>query len=259
MGFSHFISIQWAAAAAAEVVLFALALRRNLFRRLPLFTIYLGLLLLNEAVLWLTYRLTGISSRASFDAYWIMQSTLLLARAAAVYDICRALLSPYAGVWKFCRPILAGVALFLAVGAAISVGNSSPRIAALILTGERGLESVIFGILLCGLMFCRYYGVSVSRHIAWLALGLGFYSAVQFVNNTFLRLQISGRYFEPWRDLRLVSFDIAIVLWWVALLKPLPQEQTAPVLFEPGEYEAIVPQMTSRLRQLNSTLLEMWK
>ncbi|MFZ0211911.1 MAG: hypothetical protein WBE20_15400 [Candidatus Acidiferrales bacterium] len=260
MGLSLFASIHWAVSAAVEAGLFGLALRRGLFRRLPFFTIYLGLLLANEAVCWLTYRLTGITSATSANVYWIMQAVLISARAVAVYDICRALLSPYKGIWKFCRLFLMTSGVALTIAAAASTGNNPHHvIVAKIFTAERGLELMILSILIFGLIFCRYYGVEIDGYVALLMFGLGFYSAVEFANNTFLRLQISWQRFPLWEDLRLVSFNIATIIWFAALLKPLPIQRTAPVLLEPGEYETIAPQMTARLHQLNSALLDMWK
>jgi len=259
MGFSLFESGRWAATTLIEVVVLALALRQKLFGRLPFFTIYLCIVVANEVILWVTYSFTGISSHTSFYVYWTMQAVQVSIRAVVVYEICRVLLSPYEGVWRLCRPFLILLAALLVGGAAISARLSAHHAAATILTAERGLEIAVIGILILGLVFCRYYGLKIERHVVWIALGLGFNSAVQVANNTFLRIGPTLADFPVWQIIRQTSFNVATIFWIVALWKPLPARQPAPVLLAHGEYDRLAPQMTLRLRELNTRLLEMWK
>jgi hypothetical protein len=252
-------SVRWTATALTEVVVLALALRRKLFDRLPVFTIYLCILVANEAIIWLTYSLTGITSHTSFYVYWTMQAIQVSIRAIVVYEICQVLLSPYQGVWKLCRPFLILLAALVIAGATISTRQSAYHAAAAILTAERGLEITVIGILILGLMFCRYYGFQIERYVVWIALGLGFNSAVQVANNTFLKVGPTIANFPLWQIIRQTSFDIAMIFWVVALWKPLPARQPAPVLLAADEYDRLAPQMTLRLRELNSRLLEIWK
>ncbi len=259
MGFSLFESVRWAATAFIEVVVLTLALRQKLFQRLPVFTVYLCVLVANEVILFLTYRFTGITSFTSFYVYWTMQAIQVSARALVVYEICRELLSPYAGVWRLSRPLLILLGLTLAGSAVTTARRQVHPISATTLMAERGLEFTILGILIFGLIFCRYYGVRIDRYLAWVALGLGFYSAVQVANDTFLSEWLTHARFPIWEGLRNVSFNIATIFWFVALWKPLPARQPAPVLLGQGEYDRLAPQMTLRLRELNTRLLEMWK
>src|SRR5487761_497497 len=259
MGLSLFQSMQWAIGSLLEAAILVLALRNGALRRLPFFTAYLGLLVASEIARWLVFQYVGINSRFSFDAYWTTQALLVLSRAVVVYEVCRALLSPYAGIWKLCRPLLITSGLVLAGSAVATARRRVHPISATTLMAERGLELTVVGILIFGLIFCRYYGVRVDRHLAWIALGLGFYSAVQVANNTFLGTWLTQTNFIIWQVLHEISFNVATMFWVVALWKPLPARQPAPVLLAPGEYERLAPQMTVRLRELNSRLLEMWK
>src|SRR5579864_4261052 len=259
MGLSLFESVHWAASFLVEAAVLGLAFRRSMFRQLPIFTAYLTLLVTSEAARWLAFEFTGIRSSISFDTYWTTQALLILCRAAVVYEICRGLLSPYAGIWKFCRPLLVTLGLVLATGAAATSRQRVHPISATTLMAERGLELTVVSILVFGLVFCRYYGVRIGRHLAWIALGLGFYSAVEVANNTFLANWFTRGHNSIWQILHEVSFNIATIFWVVALWKPLPARQPAPVLLAAGEYDRLAPQMTLRLRELNSRLLEMWK
>lgn len=259
MGLSLFDSVYWAATAFLEVGVFCLALRRRLFGRLPFFTLYLGLVVADEALLWLTYRFIGIRSHISYDVYWTSQALLVLSRAVVVYEICRALLLPFAGIWKLCRPLLVGLGLILVASALATARRTVHPISATTIMADRGLEFTVASVLLFGLIFCRYYRVESPRHLAWIALGLGFYSAIQVANNTFLGDWLTQQHFMVWGALRRASFNIATLFWLVALWKPLPAAAPAPVLLARGEYEILAPQVSGRLRELNARLLEIWK
>lgn len=250
--------LRWAASFILELGVFSLAVRRRMFRDLPLFSIYLGLLLATEVVRWLAIDLTTLASHTSFDTYWTTEALLVCSRALAVYEICRVLLGPYRGIWRLCRPFLLTAGGALILDAALAAKESAPQLASAILVAERGLELAALATLLFGLAFCKYYGIRIERHLLWIGLGLGFYSAVQVANNTFMQHGL-GWYFPFWENLRLVSFNIATVCWLVALLKPLPAVRPIRPLLTRREYDMLAPQVTARLRELNTRLLEMWK
>lgn len=250
-------NLRSAASFVLELAVFSLAIRRKTFKDLPLFSIYLATLVASEIARWVVYRVTTLDSRPSFETYWTTQALLVAFRALVVYEICRVLLRPYKGIWRLCQPFLLTVGGVLVLDAALAARDSH-QAATAILTAERGLELAALAILLFGLAFCKYYGARIDGHLLWIGLGLGFYSAVQVANNTFMQ-QGLGWYFSVWENLRLISFNIATVCWLVALLKPLPAAQAVPVMLSQREYEILAPQVTARLRELNTRLLEMWK
>jgi len=250
-------AITWAVALALELFVLVLALRRKLFSVLPFFFSYLTVVVFDEFALFAVYRIFGFLSLAAFYAYWGMQGICISLRGLAVYEICRVVLSPYTGVWRMVRPILALIASALIFAAFVAAWGDTYRLSSAVLAGERGLELAVAGILLAGLFFCRHYGIKIHGYLAWIALGLGFYSLVQVGDNTFLEQWLNG--FALWADLRHFSFDIALAFWGIALWKPLPAVRPAPALLSHEEYEELAPQVTVKLRQLNTRLLEMWK
>lgn len=258
MGMSLSDKFQWAAGALLQLTVLFLALRRRLFGRQPFLTLYLCLLIVEQIVMAVVYAALGVRSYISFYTFWALQAVLVSFRGSAVYEVCRILLAPFAGVWKLSRSVLLLIAAILTVTAFLAAAQSGPRISAIISTTSRGLELAIVGVLIFGLAFCRYYQVRVPGYLIWICLGFGFYSAVQVVNDTFLRRFLLG-YFPLWEQLWVLSFNIAVLIWCVALWKPLPALQLAPATLEPATYGALAPQVTSRLRELNSRLLEMWK
>lgn len=250
-------NLRWSASFGLEVAVFLLAVRRKIFKELPLFSVYLALLVASEVARWVVFHVTTLSSRPSFDVYWTTQALLVCFRALVVYEICRVLLHPYKGIWRLCQPFLLAVGAVLILDAALAA-EQGRQAATAILTAEGGLELAALAILLFGLAFCKYYGVRVERYLLWIGLGLGFYSAVQVANNTFMQHGL-GWYFSIWENLRLISFNIATVCWLVALLKPLPAAQPVRAVLSQRDYEILAPQVTARLRELNTRLLEIWK
>lgn len=251
----------WWAAIFLEFAVLGLALRRKLAQQLPFLVVYLSLLLANEFIMFSIYRAAGINSKASVYTYWTLQALLVSARAIVVYEICRTILSPFFGIWRLIKPFLAGLAAVLVGFAGVASGAGPYHFTNAVLSGERGLELTVAVLLIVGLAFCRYYAVRVERHLAWIALGLGFYSIVQVADNTFLQYWSHdwASHFAIWDGLRHFSFDVALLMWIWALWKPLPAERPAPKVLCGDEYETLSPVIAVRLRELNTRLLEMWK
>lgn len=240
------------------LVVCAYAFRRRLYLRLPLFTAYLTLLFLRNLALWWFYLGPGYDSRAAFDYFWVTQGLLLVARAAAIGEIAWRTLREYRGVWALSSLLLIGITLFLLVQAGLSAAGNRSWIAPFVLTAERGLELAAVAILVTLFYLSRYYGIRMTPLQRMVALGLGIYSGVQVINNSFMREWLT-RYFGWWGHIRVISFLVALAIWWWALRKPLPAEPPKPVLLSQDVYDELAPQVSFRLRKLNDRLLELLK
>lgn len=244
-----------------EVFVLCIACVRKLGSRLPFFFAYLALLVANEIILFAIYRLSGLNSKLYLYGYWLLQFTFITLRAVVVYEVCQRILSAFVGVWKLVNRLLFVVAGVLGIVVLLSAYGNPYRITAAILTEERGLELVVVCLLVAGLAFCRYYRVRFEHYLVWVALGLGFYSAVQIADNTFLHHWSShwASHFAVWEALRHYSFDVALLMWIWALKEPLPAKEPAPALLSSNVYQTLSPVITTRLRELNTRLLEIWK
>ena len=256
MSLSIFSLAHWAISALLEAAILVLALRRRLGERLPIFVVYLTVLVCYEMAGFGLYETIGFRSRIFFYFYWSAQGLFLLLRALVVYEICRSILSPLEGVWRLAKPFLAMMGCVLLAAMLVSARDTPLDLSSLIPPGQRGLELIIAGLLIAGLTFCRYYRVRAENYVAWIALGLGFHSIVQATDDTFLPWL---GHFTLWAALSHVSFDVAMIMWVVALWKPLPAIQPSRVLLGQEEYDRLSPQVTAQLRELNTRLLEMWK
>ncbi len=255
---SHFAYSIWVFATALEVLACSLAIHRGLWRRLPIFTGYLTLLVVNECIWWPAYHLLDLHAKFTFTIYWSLQAALLIARGAVIAEICWRLLRDYSGIWRIAREALLIVGTVLVLLAVPRWNQKGPRLTLMVLSGERGLEFAVVVIMLVGLAFCRYYRIRIERPIPLILWGLCLYSAVQIVNNGLLEVWRSN-YFTRWNDIRGATFQVATVLWCAALWKPLPETQSQPALLKPDVYLQVSPEMNHRLRELNQKLQEMWK
>jgi len=248
----------WLVATLLQLLLCGLVFVRKLHRRLPLFTLYILLVTARTVLLWWAYHQLGRASSAVFEFYWLSEAALVTARGAAIGELCWVTLRPFAGVWALAWRLLAGLALMLVVFAGLAARQDTQWIHSMVLRGQRGVEVAAIAVLVVLLAVCRYYGVRIEPLVRSLALGFGFYSAVQVANNSALQ-QWFNSFFPFWNLIRMTSYDFALAIWCLALRKPIPASQPAPVLLEPRVYEQLAPQVTFRLRELNSRLLEMLK
>lgn len=255
---SSFTYTNWVLVIALEVVTCCLALHRGLSHRLPIFTTYLMLLVLNEFIWWPAYHLLDLRSKMAFFIYWGLQAILLIARGAVIVEICWRLLRDYSGIWRLARQALTIAGVILVLLAIPRWNQRGSRLSLTVLSGERGLEFAVVMILLIGLALCRYYQIRIEPPVPMILLGLGMYSAVQIINNGLLEAWKSN-YFARWNDVRGATFELAILFWCVALWKPLPATRLAPSLLSPEVYWQVSPEMNDQLRELNQKLQEIWK
>jgi len=256
MEIQHLSEIIGAALGPAELAICSLALVRRLWRFLPYFVAYLILLVLVEGARWCAVWAAGAGSPAHSWVYWMTQPVLVLARAAALADVCRAALGPYRGVWKFARPLLMLAATFMLVFAAVR-SNGSHWIFSYLIFLERELEFAVVISLLSLLVLSRYYGMALERPLNLIALGLGFYSCQIIVRDTIILMELNLQWW--WFSLaNSIAFAITLGVWASALWSPLP-ERTQPVLSNVESYEHNSRVVSGRMRELNERLMSLMR
>ena len=242
--------------AAVETGILTLALVRRVWRRLPFFIFYLGLLVMVDWTRWVVWTQNGVASSIYSWTFWLTQPMLILARAGALADICRAALRAYTGVWQVARMLLAGTAAAMLLVAAARTAGTLGIISYCIFV-ERELEIAIVVIVVLLLTVCRYYGVRLQRPLGAFAFGLAFYSSVVVINSSVSL----GRLSLPWAvfsDVRILAFNVALLAWTLALRFPLPESEV-PALQTAPEFEEASFAVDQRMRELNKTLLQLIK
>lgn len=249
-------AFRWTLGLCLDIAVAMVAVRSGLFKRLPIFTAYLFLVVGCDLLSTIFRGWFELRSAAVFYEYWGGQALMIGLRAAAVGEICFRILGPYSGIWRFCRVFLIGAAALLLIGAAYSTAGQHNSLTAFVTTLQRGLELTIVGTLAFALLFAKYYELKIERFLMLIIGGLFFYSAVQ-IGNSQLMSELKGRYYEIYAGLTLVSFNIASLVWLTAVWKPVPAITATPSAPELGEFGASAPEMNARLRELNARLSEM--
>lgn len=248
----------WVGGTALELLVCVLAFYRRLYLRLPIFTVYLLLVLVHEPASWWVHFHFGEFSGAYFTSYWLMQALLLAARGMVTAELCRVVLRPYLGVWRLARLVLGAAAGVLVLYSGLQASQRTARLNTFVLTAERGLEFTIVVTLIILLGVSRYYGVSLDRLIVSVALGLSLYSCSAILNNSILSEWLSG-WFRAYDFFRRTTFHAALLVWIQALLQPLPRPEAAPAMLGAEQYLRLAPVVSEKMRQMNDRLLGLLK
>ncbi len=245
----------WALNSAGDVVLLTLLVVRKNYRSYPAFSLYLLVDLTMGATVLFVYNLWGFDSATAYRIAWGAQGMVLFARALAVAEVCRHLLSRYRGVWALAwRILLLCVAVVLSYS--ILAARHDWRLA--MLTADRGLELSIATVIVVLLLFARYYDVKVEPVVRSLAIGFCLYSCFVALNNTVLEHWLH-EYSALWNLLGMLAFLASLSVWTSALRHSRSQSQTKEILLPSGIYQAIAPEINLRLRLFNEQLSRFWK
>jgi hypothetical protein len=234
MGLTTTQIILWYSAFILELVLCGLALWRHLYGRLPVFTAYLTVLAAREAFIYFVYRTAGYTSKLYFYSFWVAQAVLLAGRAASIGELAWSASCPYPGFRVVLKWVLTLTAFTLLLRAALAAMAQVPRIPPFVLTLERDVELTAAVVLVILLALSRRYDVPLQSPQRLVAAGLLVYSLVQVLNNAISQQSLES-YFHGWNVVRTASFHVALVIWLIAMAKPLaPHPETRqPVDVQP--------------------------
>jgi hypothetical protein len=201
------------------------------------------------------YQSAGYSSAPAFYSFWITQALLITGRGASIGELGWVASRPYPGFRVVLKWLLSSIALALLVfAAAIAITNAS-RLPGFILGLERDLDLTTAIILATLFALSRRYRVSLERPQGVVAAGFFVYSLIQVLNNAISRQWLES-YFHGWTVVWFVSFDVALAIWFVGLVKPLPPPPL-PETPKPADLQAVrefMQQGTEVIRDLSAQL-----
>jgi len=234
---------------ALKLVLCALVFARGLHRRLPLFSLYVVLVVVDDLALRWTYHQFGYTSPAAKYEYWSSLGVVIVARALAVAELCWRGLRHSPAVWLIARRVLAFLAFAMLVYAVVAAAKNSSPVITFLLTVERSLDFGIAVILVALLRLGLRYEVWLGGIERKVVLGFSVFSTFQIVNNTFMK-QWMMKYFSWWVSASVVSFEVAMLIWMTPLLRPLPSMKPPPTLFSEEESVSVLKQALERMRRI---------
>jgi hypothetical protein len=244
----------WALNSVGEAVLLTVVVVRKNYRSYPAFSFYLLVDLTMGATAFFVYRLWGFDSATAYRIAWGTHGIVLFARALAVAEVCRLLLSRYRGVWALAWRILL---LCAALVLCYSILAARHDWGLALLTADRGLGLSIATVIVVLLLFARYYDVKVEPVVRSLAIGFCLYSCFVVLNNTVLERWLHD-YSALWNLIGMLAFLASLSVWTSALRHSRSQSQTKEILLPSGIYQAIAPEINFRLRSLNEELSRFW-
>ena len=251
---AHFQQLLWALNAAVGFVLAALLVVRKNYRVYPAFSFYIFLTLAQAALLFLIYRRWGFSSTLSWPVAWISQAIVMCTRALAVAEVCRHLLSRYAGVWALAWRLLLTSAVFVFLFSLLAMNRGWFSVLTI---AQLGLELAIAVAIVGLLVFAKFYGVTPVQPLRSLAIGLCLYSCFSVLNNTIWE-RFLDQYNVLWNLLGMLAFLASVLLWIVAFRVPSPAPIREEVLLPDTVYPSLRPQINLRLHLLNKHLSQFW-
>ena len=258
MNLSSFQNVLWIVGTALKLVLCALVFGRGLHRRLPLFGLYVALVVMDDfAVRW-TYHHWGYTSDMARRVYWSSLGVVLFARGLAVAELCWTSLRNSSAIWSITRRWMALLTLAMLAYAGIAAAKNSSPMIAFLLTVERSLDLGISVILVALLRLGLRYKVLLGGIERRVVLGFSVYSTFQIVNNSFMKQWIM-KYFQWWDSASVVSFEVAMLIWIAPLLRPLPPLAPPPNLLSEETSVTLLTQIVEQMRRIVEELKRLGK
>jgi hypothetical protein len=254
---THFInaveSAQIYAALCLEVLLFALAIRKRVYRVSIFFAIYVYLFVPRDIALMYIFYTKYFRALWFIYSFYISDVFLNFLRLLVIVEIGIRTLRGYHTIWHFTWRILvaAGSALFL-WGAITALRHWHPT-QQLILTVQQYLSITQDLLLLVVLAVGLYYRVNVTPLFRSIVTGICIFAAIQIFNSEL------GRYIaNPTNSIfdiiQRLSFFAMILIWVWALWKWPGTIPAARQTISQGQYDDLSPQVHDRLRDLNDRL-----
>ena len=217
-GIAPYVLVLWALQVIAQLVVCGFLFYRGHFRKLPLFTTYVTLDVIQAAFLFFLYNHFGFQSPAARVFAWLSMIVVLLAEIFATVELLHHVLSPYRGVWILARRLFwiasIGIILFTGFEARVDLSRAN-------LYADRGFHLAFALSLLTFLLLGRHYFIPFHPVYRALLAGLCFRSCILVFNDT---LSLSGFFHQSvhsvntWNATRLLS-AIAIQIVWTYFLR----------------------------------------
>jgi hypothetical protein len=221
----------WISHPILEVMVAAIMFTRNRHRQFPIFFTYLAAQVAMFCVLFPIRRLG--SGSAYFYSYWVFAGISLVLGFKVIYEIFQDVFRPYDALKDLGAMLFkwSGLVMLLAavVIAAASPSSRQDSVIEAMMITQRGVRVIHCGLILFLLVFSKHLGISWKQNSFGIALGFGFYAAVEL--GTFA-LFSSGRETEALAGLITSSaYCVSIGVWLCyAIFKAFPREISANLL-----------------------------
>lgn len=212
-----FNEIVWSLCIAIEAALLARAARTGLFKRFPVFCLYVACVLAKDLLSIPIY-----SHLPSVYAAFYYSAELILAAIGygILVEIYRRSLKHYPGVARFFTILFATVFFAIIIGVTFgSSGSSFGRVVAELEQDLRQSQAILLCFLLTLLM---YYRISVGKNLRGLVAGYSLLVSTEVIMLT-LALRPRTGVSAFMREAEPVFYVLSLVIWLVTLWTPQPE------------------------------------
>jgi hypothetical protein len=209
------------------ILLCGLAFRRRLYRRLPIFTVFLTLQTLLSILEDVAYHVFGFTSHLYFYIYFSSDAVLFVAEAACIFELAYAIGRPYAGLRYTVPKVLSYLMAALLLFSVVDVVSHRERFGITVYLLERDFQLAAGVVLLSLCIIAAYYSVFpvfFERYALWGLLVNLLIPGINFALSYWLRYTnvILGL-------VEILAFHGALLFWLFGLIHfpPLPIRETA--------------------------------
>jgi hypothetical protein len=245
----------WGSATLLTLILLAFLIVHRSYRKLPLFTLYLAVNLLQTLVGIFLYQSYGFLSQLTYQIVWTTQGIVVFSRALAAFEVCHKILGTYRGVWGLAARI-AGLLGALVLFTALYFGKHGVQ--SVVVTFEIGMESSIATGLTALFVFARYYQVGYNFSYRLLGVGLGLLSCFKILNDLVFE-RLAHLHGNAWNYTSSIAFLFSLALWIWALRSPVEVEKVQHATDAAIMYDQVIPQVNRKLADLNEQLGKLWQ
>ena len=204
----------WYAQPVLQVAVAIVVWRRKLHKEFPVFLVFLLAHVGFFTISYPVYMLSGFMTLGYFWLYWIFEVLNAVLSFKIIHEVFLDVFRPYHALKDLGTPVFkwAGLVMLLVsvVVAASNSFNQDPVVHA-VLTLQRSVKLVQFGLILFLLLFSRFLGVSRKQVSFGIALGFGFSAGVELM---LLALQSGGLIGLATLNLiNMTCCNISVLIW----------------------------------------------
>jgi hypothetical protein len=201
----------WFAQPVLQVAVAIVVWRRQLYKQFPVF---FGFLLTQIGVFAITYSVYGLNSLWYFWLYWSSQAFNAILSFKIIHEIFLDVFRPYHSLKDLGTPVFkwAGLVMLL-VSVVVAASNSFNQdpVAHAVITLQRSVRLVQFGLILFLILFSRFLGVSRRRVSFGIALGFGLFAGVELM---MLAMHSGGLIRQGTLNLiNMLCYNLSVLVW----------------------------------------------
>jgi len=201
----------WFAQPVLQVAVAIVVWQRQLYKQFPVF---FGFLLTQIGVFAITYSVYGLNSLWYFWLYWSSQAFNAILSFKIIHEIFLDVFRPYHSLKDLGTPVFkwAGLVMLL-VSVVVAASNSFNQdpVAHAVITLQRSVRLVQFGLILFLILFSRFLGVSRRRVSFGIALGFGLFAGMELMT---LAMHSGGLIRQVTLNLiNMMCYDLSFLVW----------------------------------------------